>query len=129
MSDVTRLPNGRFPPGVSGGRSGGRRRTGSSADEAVIDAFAEKVIITEGGKRRKIDKLHATAKQIAHEGATGKQARQALAVVQNAQQRVRNGEKSPETLRESDQAIVARFIARLALTTKDSLDANDAGRV
>ena len=122
MADVPRLPNGRFPPGVSGGRNGGRRRKVIDADAVIEEAFAETVLSTEGGKRKRISKAKATAKQLANEGATGRNARHALAVLQKAQQRTRETAPPLPAMTEADDEIVARFMARVRLVLKESGD-------
>jgi hypothetical protein len=60
----------RFTPGVSGNPRG--RPRGSRGVSAVIAAaLAEKVTVTENGKRRSISKLEAAAKQLANKAAGG----------------------------------------------------------
>jgi hypothetical protein len=125
MTDVPRLPNGRFPPGVSGGRNGGRKPKPRTADEALAAAFDETVTINEGGRRKRVDKRSATAKHIANEGATGKNARAAYAALRKSEE-TRAAAPVEQALTESDEAIVARFLARLALTEKKETDDDQA---
>ena len=122
MTNIPRLPNGRYPPGVSGGRQGGRRPKATDADEVIEEAFAETVLSTEGGKRKRISKARAAAKQVANEGATGRSARHALAVLQKAQQRKRETSVPVPVMRESDHEIVARFMARVRLALENTDD-------
>ena len=129
MSSVERLPNGRYPPGVSGGRQGGRKRRASSADDVLREAFAETVVSMEGAKRRRIAKATATAKQIANEGATGKSARLALAELQKAEQRAASTVVAEPILTENDEAILARFVAHIRIVVEQEIRDADAARV
>jgi hypothetical protein len=113
MSEIPRLPNGRFPPGVSGGRNGGRKPKATTADELLKEAFDEKVVTTVGNRKRKISKALATATQIANEGATGKQARLSYRELQKPEERGRARTSAPVDLSGNDQAIAAEFIDQL----------------
>lgn len=127
MAEIGRLPNGRFPPGVSGGRHGGRRRKAQTVEDALNEAFAEKVTVVEGNKRRRVPKLQAAATHVANEGATGKNARLALAALQKASERKQQVTEDPAPrLTESDEAIVARFLARVRLTDQANGEAGNA---
>ena len=64
MSDPKEPPSGRrdgkFQPGRSGNPKGRPRKSGTIG-EAVRDALAAKVVINEGGKRKRITKRDAAS--------------------------------------------------------------------
>jgi hypothetical protein len=73
------------------------------------------VPISEGGRRRKITKLEAAAKQIANKSASGdpRSAKLGLELAQKAEERQSRSPAGPAKLSESDQQIAERLIARL----------------
>jgi hypothetical protein len=105
---------GRFQPGQSGNRNG-RPRKSRTVGAAITGAFNEKVAITEGGRRRKITKLEAAAKQIANKSASGdpRSAKLGLDLAQKAEERQNRAPAGPAELSEPDQQIAERLIARL----------------
>ena len=105
---------GRFQPGQSGNRRG-RPRKPKTVGAAIAGAFNEKVPVTEGGKRRRITKLEAAAKQIANKSASGdpRSAKLGLELAQKAEERQRQAPAGPPKLTESDQQVAERLMARL----------------
>jgi hypothetical protein len=112
--------SGRFKPGQSGNRLG-RPRKPKTVGAAITVAFAEKVPVNEGGRRRKITKLEAAAKQIANKSASGdpRSAKLGLELAQKAEERESRSATSPENLSETDQQIADRLIARLRQIIKE----------
>ena len=111
---------GKFQPGESGNLKG-RPRKSTTADQSMLKAFDAKVTVTDGGKRRKITKRDATATQIANKSASGdlRASKLALDFVQKAEDR-RAAAPASVSLTATDEDIVQRFIARLALIAKDA---------
>ena len=60
----------RFKPGQSGNPVG-RPKGATDLRAALVKALNEKVVVTEGGRRRKITKVEAAAKQLANKAASG----------------------------------------------------------
>ena len=108
---------GRFLKGQSGNRLGRPKRP-KSVGAAITGAFAEKVPVNEGGRRRKITKLEAAAKQVANKSASGdtKSIKLGLELAQKAEERQSRSAPGPAQLSESDSQIAARLIARLRQT-------------
>ena len=116
---------GTFKAGVSGNPRG-RPRKARTVDDAIAEAMREAVAVTENGRRRKITKLNATAKQIANQGASGdlRAGKMALDLAQRAEEKAAEARaRAPAKLKESDEEIVARLQARLRLiiSQEDSL--------
>ena len=105
---------GRFKPGHTGNRKGRPRRPKTVA-AAIAGAFNEKVPVTEGGRRHKITKLEAAAKQIANKSASGdpRIAKLGLELVQKAEAREIQAMSAPERLSETDQEVADRLMARM----------------
>ena len=106
--------SGRFLPGQSGNRHG-RPRKAKTVGDAITGAFNEKVQISERGRRRKITKLEAAAKQIANQSASGdpKSVKLGMELAQKAEERQSRTPSAPAQLSETDSEIAERFIARL----------------
>ncbi len=81
----------------------------------ILDALSERVPIKENGRSRKVTKLQATAMQIANKGAAGdaRVGKLAFELAQKAEDKAAAAPVGPETLSESDQAVVERLIARM----------------
>ncbi|MGG5823856.1 DUF5681 domain-containing protein [Falsiroseomonas sp. HW251] len=60
----------RFKPGQSGNPVG-RPKGATDLRAALVKALNEKVVVTEGGRRHKITKVEAAAKQFANKAASG----------------------------------------------------------
>ena len=116
MSDDRRDGTGRFRPGHSGNRRG-RPRKPKTVGAAIAGAFHEKVAVTEGGRRRRITKLEAAAKQIANKSASGdpRSVKLGLELAQKAEERERQAPAGPPKLTETDQQVAERLMARLRL--------------
>ena len=111
---------GKFPKGKSGNPRG-RPRKSRSVDDAILGAANEKVGITENGRRRRVRKIDAVAKQVLNRGAGGdpRSAKLALDFAQRAEDRLTAAPPPSDELSASDEAIVDRFVARLRLMIKE----------
>lgn len=111
MSDSSRDPRGRFPPGQSGNRRG-RPRKPKTVSEAILTAMNKTVSANENGRKRRIRKLDATATQIANKGASGDLRAGKMLLDMAAQAEAREAvQAAPETLTISDQEILDHFLA------------------
>ena len=108
----------RFQKGVSGnpkGRPKGRRNTAA----VLLAAMYETIVVTEAGRRRRITKIEAVAKQLANKAAGGDRhaMRLALELMDLAETRVEAqaaATLSTQDRRASDAAILAGLRARLS---------------
>ena len=116
--ESSRKANGQFGAGNRANPMGRPRKTKSMIDEVARELQA-KVTITENGKRRRVSKLAANAKQVANQGASG-ELKAAKMTMDFAMRAEREREAPPEarTLSQNDREIVERFIARLKLTDR-----------
>lgn len=117
----SRSTRGTFKAGVSGNPKG-RPRKARTVDEAVAEAMRAPVAVTENGRKRKISKLHATATQIANQGAQGdlRAGKMALDLAHRAEEKAEQARaKAPPVLTESDEEIVARLQARIRLIIEE----------
>jgi hypothetical protein len=114
---------GRFRPGHTGNLRG-RPRTPKTVAAAIAGAFSEKVPVTEGGRRRRITKLEAAAKQIANRSASGdpRVAKLGLELAQKAEARDIQVVSGLERLSETDQQIVERLMARMRRIILEEID-------
>lgn len=121
--DNERKANGQFGAGNRANPSG-RPRKGRSMYDEVTRELQAKVTITENGKRKRVSKLAANAKQIANQGASG-EIRAAKMAVDFALRAEKEREAPIEVapLSQNDRAIVERFIARLELTERHQAQA------
>jgi hypothetical protein len=105
---------GRFRPGQSGNPNG-RPRARRSVDAAVTRAMAEKLTVTEQGRRRRKSKLEITATQLANQSASGdlRAAKLALDQARKAEERAESEAIRAPSMTQSDHDIAARVIARL----------------
>ena len=128
MSDSESLPDdaivpvtgGRFQPGQSGNRNG-RPRKKDTVGASMLTALNEKVTVTEGGKKKKITKAQAAAKQWANKSASGdlRAGKLAFDLAQRAEERAAIAAPVAVALTLSDREIVDRFLARMALIAKE----------
>ena len=125
-----RQANGQFGLG-NRANPNGRPRKNRSFGEEIRRELAAKVTITENGKRKRVSKISANAKQIANQGASGdlRAAKIALDLAHKTDTE-REGATSALGLTESDKEIVARFIERLKATDsfKDQSDVDGQPR-
>ncbi len=120
-------PSGRFQPGQSGNRRG-RPKKPKTVGAAITGAYAEKVPISEGGKRRRITKLEAAAKQIANKSASGdaRSIKLGLDLAQKAEERQSRSPAGPQKLSETDSQIAERLMARLRQILKEEPNGHDS---
>ncbi len=121
----------RFPSGVSGNPAG--RPKGSRGVSAVIAAaLAERVSVTENGRRRSITKLQAAVKQLANKAAGGDQRAAKLIIDLLHQSQNRDEARaagvalSPETQQAADQAILAAIRDRVVEGVAEGADDSPA---
>ena len=121
-----RKANGQFGTG-NRANPNGRPRKGRSMYDEVTRELQAKVTITENGKRKRVSKLAANAKQIANQGASG-EIRAAKMAVDFALRAEKEREAPVEVapLTQNDRAIVERFIARLELTERHRPEARSS---
>jgi hypothetical protein len=120
-----RASNGRFGPGNRGNPNGRPPNSRSLVDQVTRELQA-KVTITENGRRKRVSKLAANAKQIANQGASG-DIKAAKLTVDYAMKAEKEREPAPAepALTENDRAIAMRFIARLQATQFNKDDDHD----
>ena len=70
LSDDDREPSGRFPKGTSGNPKG-RPRKDRTVSAAILKAAKETITANDNGRRRRIRKVDAAAKQFANKAASG----------------------------------------------------------
>ena len=109
-----RNSNGRFMSGHSGNLAG-RPPSEKSVNSAIAKAYAEKVPVTENGKRRKVSKLEITAKQIANRSAAGdpRMVKIGLDLARKGEEHDALAASQPRQLSETDQEIAERLVARI----------------
>jgi hypothetical protein len=120
--ETSRKDNGQFGAG-NRANPAGRPRKGKSMLEEVARELRAMVTITENGKRKRVSKLAANAKQIANQGASGeiKAAKMAVDFALRAEKE-REAPPGVTPFSHNDRDIVERFIARLKLTEFWSAD-------
>jgi len=113
MSEGRDPKSGRFQKGFTANRTG-RPRKAPSVSQAILGAVNENVQITERGKRKRVSKLLATAKQLANQGASGdpRASRLVFDLAQKAEERLAAAPPSSTELNASDQAIVEALFTR-----------------
>jgi len=123
MSEDRDPKSGRFQKGFTANRNG-RPRKAPSVSQAILGAVNENVQITERGKRKRVTKLLATAKQLANQGASGdlRAGKLALEFAQKAEERLAAAPPSSAELSASDQAIAKRILMRLRAIIEKGTD-------
>lgn len=91
----------------------GRPRNARTVGGAMTGALNESIPVTENGRRRKISKLQAAAKQIANKGAAGdlRASKLAFDLAERAEQQAA-AQPVNDRLSASDEEIVERLKAR-----------------
>lgn len=119
--------NGRFGQGNCANPNG-RPRKGRTVNDIIMREMTSSVTVTENGKRKRITKLAANAKQILNQGASG--GLQAAVKSVNLAYKAESGAAAvatPLPLTQNDRAIVERFIARLNLTQNSETNDDNNG--
>ena len=116
----------RFKPGQSGNPKG-RPRGSKNFDTALVDELNARLTVTENGKRRKITKRQAIAKQVVNKAASGDP--KATVIVVNEVRRIEapsNGDVSAsQTLSPEDQLTLEGITNRFRLLiAEEPTDAN-----
>jgi len=119
--------SGRFEPGQSGNRRG-RPKKPKTVGAAITGAYAEKVRISDGGKRRRLTKLELTAMQVANKSASGDtpSIKLGLDLAQKAEERQSRSPAGPTKLSETDSQIAERLMARLRQILKEEPNGHDS---
>jgi len=100
----------RFPPGTSGNPRG-RPKGAPNLATVVASTLAERVVVTENGRRKRITKLEAAVKQLVNRAASGEARSMSLllALIQASEaEPLQTGSGAPS----ADDALVLREIAR-----------------
>jgi hypothetical protein len=118
--------NGRFTSGNRANPNGRPRKT-RTLSEDIARELSAKVTITENGKRKRVSKLSASAKQIANQAASG-DLKAAKLTMDLAQKADRDREAAPIAagLTATDKEIVMRFITRFKATEPFEESGDDA---
>ena len=118
--------SGRFLKGTSPNPKGRPRRP-RTVGAAISSAFNEKVQVNEHGRRRKITKLEAAAKQIANQSASGdpRSVKLGMELAQKAEERQSRASAGPTQLSETDSQIAARLVPRLRQTILEENDGHE----
>ena len=119
-ADTSKNHGGRFEKGRSGNVKG-RPRKAKTVGATISDAFAERIHVSEGGRRSKITKLDAAAKQLANKSASGdtRALKLGLELARKAEEQQSRSHAAPAQLSENDENIARRFIARLQQAQKE----------
>lgn len=119
--------NGRFGRGNCANPNG-RPRKGRTVNDIIMREMTSSVTVTENGKRKRITKLAANAKQILNQGASG--GVQAAVKSVNLAYKAESGAAAlatPLPLTQNDREIVERFVARLNLTQMSEKNDDNIG--
>ncbi len=106
----------RFRPGQSGNPRGRPRGARNLATE-IAAALAEKVAVTENGRRRHITKLRATVKQLVNRAASGETRSTQVLLAHIAANEARPAQSDTERLGEADAIVMAELRRRLGRDT------------
>ena len=123
-TDGVRDPRtGRFRPNKSGNPRG-RPRKARSADEAILRAVHQPVVVTEGGRRRRRTKLEVAAAQIVNQGASGNLSagKTTFDLVRRAEERQSQALTAGGDLPPSDQEIADQFVAKIRRMIEEERD-------
>jgi Family of unknown function (DUF5681) len=116
---------GRFKPGYCPNPNG-RRRKARTVGATITGALNEVIPVSENGRRRRISKLQAAAKQLANKVAAGdlRASKMAFELAQRAEQQA--AAQSPiDRLRDSDEEIVERLKARFRRIIEEEKEKGD----
>jgi hypothetical protein len=96
------------------GNSRGRPPKTPTVSQAILDALGEKVHVTEQGKRKRVTKAQAIAKQIMNKGASGdlRASKLALEQAHKAEEKMAAAPPSSADLNAGDKAIVEGLFLR-----------------
>lgn len=129
MSGEGRDRAGRFRAGMPTANPRGRPRRARDVDGAITRALAEKIVVSEQGRRQRKTKLEVTAAQIANKSASGDLAatRIVLDQARKAEERAAASRHYGPVLTTSDRQIIAEIVARIrrCVPEEDGLDRAD----
>lgn len=114
---------GRFRPNKSGNPRG-RPKRAQTADEAILRAVSQPVVVTEGGRRHRRTKLEIAAAQIVNQGASGNLSagKATFDLVRRAEERKSQVSTSGGELPPSDREIADRFVAKIRRMIEEEQD-------
>lgn len=116
LNDIGRDGAGRFRAGSPSPNPRGRPRKVNDVDAALIGALAEKVTVTEQGKRKRKSKLDIAAAQLANKGAGGdlRATKMVLDHVRKAEERAEAQAVRSPVMTKTDHEIAGLVIERIA---------------
>ena len=103
-----------FKPGQSGNPKG-RPKGSLNLATVLARTLREKVVVTEGGRRRTITKLEASVKQLVNKSASGDERALRLLVqlADAAEARAEAAPSTQESLPEADRQVMQSLLARI----------------
>ena len=110
----------RFQPGKSGNPRG-RPKSSKDIQARLKKAAGQKVVVQEGGKQRKVDKLDLAMTQLMNGAAQGKPAllKMALAQIQNAE--LADPSTTPQDdFADTDREVIALVVSRIRAMEGDA---------
>jgi replication-associated recombination protein RarA len=109
--DDTRGADGLFRKGRSGNPKG-RPRKDKTVSAAILKAMNETITATENGRRRRVRKVDAAAKQFANKGAAGdvRAGKIFLDMAARAEEQTASAPSTSIALTQSDTEILERFL-------------------
>lgn len=116
INESDRDQGGRFRAGTASPNPRGRPRKANDVDTALSGALAEKVTVTEQGKRKRKTKLAIVATQLANKGAGGnlQATKMLLDHARKTDERAQTQAVRAPVMTKSDHEIAALIVERIA---------------
>jgi hypothetical protein len=128
--EIDRDRAGRFRPGARSPNPRGRPRKAAGVDAALTRALAEKVSVTERGKRTQKTKLDIAATQVANKAAGGdlRAGKMVFDQARKAEERAEAERAGLPVMTKSDREIVDEIVERIrqVVSRGGDLDHDDA---